>query len=193
MSYAPRPGSKTETAIAFIQKRGSARTDDIVQATGIGRDSLNTLLRPAVDAGVLVCCKVEQPGKPPTNEYRPGSGLPALTQRAELKPSSRLPRRDPQPAVGQNTGSAPSGLLPEQSSSADGRAVATSPAPAPKGRELGPAAARAPASNAMDITIDQDGAVTFCIPNEPPIELDPGQTLALGHFLISTEPLWRPQ
>jgi len=169
MPYAPRPGSKTALAIAYISTRAGARTDEIAEATEIDRNSLASLLGPAVTAGVLLTCKVEQPGKPPMNEYRVACG-------ASLQPFKEFhfpnkPAEAPKPAA---TEAPPIKV--------DVSIVGSKKQPAPK---------RA-TPDQIRMVIDQDAAVTLHTEDGFSLELTPAQTLAVGDFFACTEQLWRP-
>lgn len=69
--------TKTEKAIDFIAKQGTARSLDISKASGIPVNQVCSILYLYVKAGVLVSCRVEQPGKSSCNEYRLGGHVPA--------------------------------------------------------------------------------------------------------------------
>lgn len=94
MAYTPRAGSTTEKIIDFIRKKGTARTDEIVSGLKVNKDSISTLIKPAIDAGLLLVCKVSVPGKQPVNEYRIGSGITPVVNGPELKAKKAPPRRE---------------------------------------------------------------------------------------------------
>ena len=67
--------NKTEMAIEFIAKKGTARSEDIAQISGFKSHEVAVRLHPFVTGGVLVSCRVQRPGKPSCNEYRLGTGV----------------------------------------------------------------------------------------------------------------------
>lgn len=69
--------SKVEIAIDFIAKNGTARTADLAKVSGIAQNDLASRLYPYVRGGVLVSCRVSQPGKASCNEYRLAGIVPA--------------------------------------------------------------------------------------------------------------------
>lgn len=190
MPYTPKPGSKCEKGYQFVLKMGTARSAEIAANVGVPTSQVMSLLSSAVAKGALICCKVEQPGKDPTIEYRVSGGMPPAPF-VELKRPTQ--QRAPQPAVSKNTGSASSAsLLPGFT---EGRAVAPeAPKPTPKPRELGPAAREASARNEIRLSIDDSArlSITLADGQSDPLRLTPEETLALGDFLVCTEQLWRP-
>lgn len=68
--------SKSKQALDYIAKSGSARSPQIAEAVGMETKNVMGLLRPYVDRGDLVMCKVEVPGQRSVNEYRPGAWAP---------------------------------------------------------------------------------------------------------------------
>lgn len=73
--------TKTENAIDYIAKQGAARSTDIGEAANITANQVCSTLYPYVRGGVLVSCRVEQPGKPSCNEYRLATGVTAQNWR----------------------------------------------------------------------------------------------------------------
>lgn len=68
--------SKRKQAMEFIAKAGTARSPQIAEAVGMEAKNVMGLLRPYVERGDLVMCKVEVPGQRAVNEYRIGPGMP---------------------------------------------------------------------------------------------------------------------
>lgn len=68
--------TKIQRAYDYIVKKGSARQKEIAAEVGTSPSSIGVMLKPLVERGDLVMCKVEVPGTPAQNEYRPGAGMP---------------------------------------------------------------------------------------------------------------------
>ncbi len=69
------------------------------------------------------------------------------------------------------------------------------PGPEPKGRGMGPAAAKAPAGDVkkLRLAIDQDGSLQLGDDTDPAqFVFPPEQVLQLGDFLHCTQEIWRP-
>lgn len=173
MSYKPRPGSKTETLIkTILAKAGTPiRSGDLATQCGVPAASIMSCLQGAVDSGIVTACKVEVPGKSDCWEYRRGSGMPPPSATPALGTTRKKPAAATRRAVG-----------------------STPPKPTPP-EPLLPAAARAhsPATPTGQprLIIDQDGGLEMHL-GDLAINLTPAQTLALGDFLVCTQPLWRP-
>lgn len=79
MSYQPKPGSHAETLVNAIRKHAAPiRSPELARLAGVDANSITTLLKTALDAGLVSCCKVTVASRPPTNEWRPGPGMPRL-------------------------------------------------------------------------------------------------------------------
>lgn len=70
----PRPGTKIERAIDFIRRRSGARQVEIGAHIDALPSNVRVMLRPYVDSGLLVTCRVQVPGTPPQTEYRMAAG-----------------------------------------------------------------------------------------------------------------------
>ncbi len=96
-------------------------------------------------------------------------------------------RKQPQPAVGKNTGSVASAYS-STTTRAEGHAVVTPPV----GKAV-PSASRPDNENdmagAIGLSIDNLGALTL-VTEQCVLALTPEQTLALGDFLACCDPLW---
>jgi hypothetical protein len=174
VSYTPRPGSKTEALVnAILAKNDTAiRSTELATLTGIPAASVQGCLQIAVDAGIVTACKVEVPGKRDGWEYRRGSGIPPPSARPELANGLKrivngLEGRR-KPAVGP---------IP--------------PRPAPPTPILPACAKERTRDGTPRIAIDQDGSLELSL-DDLLLHLTPAQTLALGDFLVCTQPLWRP-
>ena len=173
MSYQPRPGSKTETLVkAILALAGTPiRSGDLATQCDVPAASIMSCLQGAVDAGIVTACKVEVPGKRDCWEYRRGSGLPPPSATPQLDPT----RKKPDTATRRAVGSIP-------------------PKPTPP-EPLLPAAAltlsRVAPTDQPRLIIDQDGRLEMNL-GDIALNLTPAQTLALGDFLVCTQPLWRP-
>lgn len=173
MSYQPRPGSKTESLVkAILAKDGTPiRSGDLATQCGVPAASVMSCLQGAVDAGIVTACKVEVPGKRDCWEYRRGSGLPPPSATPALGTARKKPADATRRAVGP-----------------------TPPKPTPP-EPLPPAApranSRAPTTGQPRLIIDQDGGLEMHL-GDHAFNFTPAQTLALGDFLVCTQPLWRP-
>ena len=69
--------TKIQRALNVIEKRPGIRTDDLARAIGADPAKIAPLIYAATSNGFVVMCKVERPGKLPTNEYRLSSSVVA--------------------------------------------------------------------------------------------------------------------
>ena len=156
----------------------------------------------------------------PINEYRIGSGIPDTFKPLAPKKNGALgiaahhsagaghaplstPKPDvtqiepatlvhqPQPAVGQNTGSTRSDSSFDPPEARAVAAAGRTPKSEPKRRGMGPASGRPSAGDVIRIQLDDDGTLLIAT-GEAIIELDPKQTRKLGHFLGATHGAWNP-
>ncbi len=181
----------------------SIRTADLATACDIAPGSIQAMLSGPVAAGEIYVCKVTLPGVRAFNEYRKGGGQavpefrPLDTRRAGIAQSTadQKPRpstiNKPQPAVGNNTGSA----IPVPPASAGDRAVAARPA-TPKSTTRArlkeePAAKKASAGDAFNLTIDDKGVLIIGT-DEGVIELQPNDARRLGNFMLGSQGVWNP-
>jgi hypothetical protein len=57
LEYIPRPGSKTETAVAYLRAHGGAATAiDLCEAMDTSRKNLPSQFKAAIDNGLLEAC-----------------------------------------------------------------------------------------------------------------------------------------
>lgn len=164
--------SKTARALAFIEKKGSARTPEIAQAIGTEPKNVSPLLAAAVADGRLVTCKVDQPGKPPCNEYRIGGGVKPVTFR-EARPA--VPTKIPPPAKPAAPG--PKAAPPKV------QAETAKPQRAPK---QGPERIVIKKDSRFRCGIFSDGSLELILRNGDRIELPPDDTKALCAYLDKT-------
>ena len=69
--------TKIQRAINVIEKRPGIRTDELARAIGVEPSKVAPLIFAATSNGFIATCKVERPGKAPTNEYRLSSSVVA--------------------------------------------------------------------------------------------------------------------
>lgn len=69
--------TKIQRAINVIEKRPGIRTDELARAIGVEPAKVAPLIFSATSNGFITTCKVERPGKAPTNEYRLSSSVVA--------------------------------------------------------------------------------------------------------------------
>ena len=194
--------SKVEIAIDFIAKNGAARTAEIAKVSGIAQNDLASRLYPYVRGGVLVSCRVSQPGKASCNEYRLAGSVSANAWRdfkigvfseATLKakpnrtPPAPVPADRPQVSV-KNSGSMQ--VVPP----ATGRAVtekqphrkAAQPAPGAGGHVAAKPARNIPENIPSQVKFGyfSDGSLRIC-QCERAIELDPVDAKRLADFLLN--------
>lgn len=191
--------SKTEQAIQYIAQQGAARTPEIARASGIAPKDVSALLNPFVKIGLLITCKVEQPGRPPCNEYRLTAGASPHNWRnfrvrkidpdpPRPRPQVRLPGRAggqdtaqkatspaqlpaDQPQVSDNN----SGSTPAARLSAAGRAVA----PQPRGEGSSPPPR---AAGHVEYALWSDGSLVISDQDEI-LQLKPADARRLAEFL----------
>lgn len=197
---AAKPESKIEKAIAYITKHPGARSPDIEAACGI--KSATALLSDVVDAGYLVTCKVERPGKPPMNEYRLSATVAAnkvswaefrISRRTRERPTravSRPPRNAAPPVVAPRKTETP---LPVEAPTPargtpmkavrldDGRIGRV-----PDTSKLMPIEA----TPRVVFMVDSVGRLRIEIPDHPAIVCSRDETRDAGTLLIATEPVW---
>lgn len=65
-----KPQTNTDKALAYIARHPGCRSPEIAEAIGVPASNITAILTSPVQAGYLVVCKVEQPGKVAMNEYR---------------------------------------------------------------------------------------------------------------------------
>ena len=79
--------TKTQQALDYLQRKGTARSNEIAEACGLTPSAVSALFAGHVKRGELLMCKVERPGKPPCNEYR--FSAMAGGKLAEFRPLTR--------------------------------------------------------------------------------------------------------
>lgn len=70
------PKSRVQLAIEYIYAHPGCRSDAIATQLGVERKQVHSAVAPAVEAGLIVTCKVERPGKPPETEFKPSAAAP---------------------------------------------------------------------------------------------------------------------
>jgi len=195
------------------------RSPDLAAACQIPVTHVSALLNPCVKDGRVVMCKVTPAGGRPVNEYRLGPGVPPPEHKplslrksgaALGQPGKPLPVSGPAPKLStprpgvneievaslgkpQRDGGPKPPAAGDQGPPPVEPAVAAAQAtPEPKaGAALKkePAAPRAPAGDALSITIDHAGVLTIAT-DEAVIELQQAQCRRLGQFLVGTQGVW---
>lgn len=69
--------TKIQKAINVIEKRPGIRTAELAEAIGVPAAKVAPLIFAATNSRFVLTCKVERPGKQPTNEYRLSAGVAA--------------------------------------------------------------------------------------------------------------------
>jgi hypothetical protein len=149
LEYIPRPGSKTETAVAYLRAHGGAATAiDLCEAMDTSRKNLPSQFKAAIDNGLLEACAL-----PDGMGYRlvgidaPGTKRESPTPRpsstaARVEPGFPWPTlQHPKPGVGKNPGSERSVATGQTSAEAPAVTAKATPRPKPERRETGPAPA----------------------------------------------------
>lgn len=210
MSYVPRPGSVAERLVNLIlAKPAGIRTATLAAEAGVDIENVAGNLQTAISHGLVTACKVEVPGRRAEKEYRPGPGRPPVSETKDYTPprativvrmrdTDSSATRQPQPAVGQNTGSPEVDTQPPSADRAEPRPTAT-PVPKPKGRGMGPAAASVPAAERPTrpprpyFAADTNGQLVIDLPRlDAPVVLDGSEHYALREFIQATPGLlWK--
>lgn len=166
--------SKVEQLMAVIRKHPQGiRTDQLRQESGLS-ENVSALLADAVKRGDLYVCKVSQEGKPPTNEYRIGGGVPV----PDFKPLKvGKPVSVAHRTVGAEQAKA---KLSETSTAAPKEAPAVSTKPKRRAFAV---------DGALDIRIEEDGTLTIANVDSE-IELNAEHAARLGRFMANTVGVW---
>lgn len=146
--YTPRPGSKTEAAVAYLRAQGGAATAiDLSDAIDSPRKNLPAQFKAAIDNRLLEACDL-----PAGMGYRlvgtDAPGTPRLVFQGatdHIDPSTKM--RQPKPGVGKNPGSVRSVATGQTSAEAPAVTAKATPRPKPERRETGPAPAPAAAGD----------------------------------------------
>jgi hypothetical protein len=203
-----RAGSKTEQLIDALRKLGTARGQQLADATGIAASSIQGMLDGAVKKGEIIVCKVSVPGgHQAQREYRIGPGIANTFQPLNLKrtdiafhapdpkqpqPAPGLAAHDPIPASPRiDTDSARAGSSPPTPLTKAHAVAEATPKPAAERRGMGPEQPKASAGDAIQCGIDDDGTLLLTT-SEGFLELSPKQARKLGHFMGATHGIWNP-
>jgi len=180
--------SKTEKAIAFIAQRGSARSPEIAEHIKINATAIQAFLAGPLEAGYLIACKVEIPGKRPMNEYRLSANVSESKQSwADFKAASRLSTKplkiakDRPPRVPPET--KPRTVAPEMP-----KRVIPAELPTPKPGEAIKAATTGERKRLI-FMIDSNGQLRIEWPEETVI-LSNEETRDVGELMAAAEPIW---
>ena len=199
--------SKIQRAIDHIAAHPGCRTDDLAKAIGSETQNVAPTIFEAVQAGLILTCKVARPGGGATNEYRLSSSAPTNPDWREWKAAhpARADRPLKTAAVagprasaiattqahrGANNGSSSGPVTSFGISPAGAAADVEPPKPAPTQAEAGSVETRRETANSrLDIQLDNHGFLFIAI-GLTNIELEPEHVRELGQFLIDTEPAW---
>jgi len=155
--YTPRPGSKTEAAVAYLRANGgSATAAAICEACDTERKNLTAQFKAAIDNGLLEACDLPEgtgyrlvgTDAPGTARTAPKPAAPSTA--APDQPRMIWPSADslkPKPGVGQNPGRVRSVATGQTSTEAHAVTAQATPRPKPERRETGPAPAKAAAGD----------------------------------------------
>lgn len=208
-----KPETNIEKAIAYIAKHPGCRSAEIEEKTGITFAA--ALLAPAVEAGYLVSCKISQPGKRSTNEYRLSATVAedkvswsdfrvakrAKALRTEAKPR---PMRTTNPTTIASKATQPLDPTTEEKPISHQPAELTVQtlemgAPHPG---IAPLLMRNDATNVSEgrppttekpklyFSLDNNGRLHISIGDEY-LDLAPEAVRELGQFMVDTEPAWQ--
>lgn len=148
-TYTPRPGSKTEAAVAYLRAHGGAATAiALSDAIDSPRKNIPAQFRAAIDRGLLEACDLPEgmgyrlvgPDAPGTPRAAPETAEPRMAWPAPEK-------QHPKPGVGKNPGSDRSVATGQTSAEAPAVTAQATPRPKPERRETGPAPATAAAGD----------------------------------------------
>lgn len=199
--------SKIQRAVDHIAAHPGCRTDDLAQAMGSAPQNVAPTIFEAVQAGLILTCKVASPSGKEINEYRLSSSAPANPDWREWKAAhpARADRPLKTAAVagprasaiattqahrGANNGSSNGPVTSFGISPAGAVADVEPPKPAPTQAEAGSVETRRETANSrLDIQLDNHGCLLIST-DETVIELSPAHVRELAQFLIDTEPAW---
>lgn len=218
MPAAKKPESNVDKAVAYIARHPGARSPELAEHLGIPQTNVHPTLAPLVNAGYLIVCKVERPGKSPVNEYRLSAAVAEdkvswtefrISKRAGL-PLTKAPGRLPRNAAPTATTAAPKADAPPV---APATAAMTKP-PAGETKSVATGCSEYPTKPAATVTtavqrakpaalpqpirvaprivfmVDSTGQLRIEIPDHPPIVCSREETNDAGLLLITTEPVW---
>lgn len=199
--------SKIQRAIDYIAVHPGCRTYDLAKAMGSETHNVAPTIFEAVQAGLILTCKVVRNGGGATNEYRLSSSAPANPDWREwnaahparadrpLKTAAVVAPRaagiaTTQAHRGANNGSSSGPVTSFGISPAGAAADVEPPKPAPTQAEAGSVdTKRETANSRLHLQIDNHGGLLIAI-DKSFIELEPEHVRELGQFLIDTEPAW---
>ncbi len=155
--YTPRPGSKTEAAVAYLRAHGGAATAiALSDAIDSPRKNLPAQFKAAIDNGLLEACDLpdgmgyrlvgtDAPGtaRVPPKPTAPSTAAPGGAHLAQTLADSLKPK----PGVGKNPGRVRSVATGQTSTEAHAVTAKATPRPKPERRETGPAPAKAAAGD----------------------------------------------
>lgn len=203
--------SKVQRAIEYIYAHPATRSDALAKVFDCDPKNVPAFMKDVLAAGLIVSCKVEQPGRKPCHEYKPSAAAPdkcpdnwldwkRANAAAPVKPLhfKATGPRDGLQKKGSDMSETPAGggeITPAAASvrsplgvqelpvgEADIEAQAGSHGP-----EEAKAVASDPAASAVDIDISLDNAGQITIDG---LKFSVAETRAIGQFLIDTEPAW---
>lgn len=201
--------SKVQKAIEYIYTHPATRSDALAKVFDCDPKNVPAFMKDVLQAGLIVSCKVEQPGKRPCYEYKPSAAAPdkcpdnwldwkRAHAAAPVKPLhfSATGQRDGLQKKGSAVSETPSGggdITPATASVRSplgenhlpvGEAVIEAQA-GHLGPEEATATASDPVASAIDISLDNTGRITI-----DGLRFSNEETRAIGQFLIDTEPAW---
>lgn len=200
---AAKPESNVDKAIAYITQHPGARSPELAKHLGIPITNVNPTLAPLVAAGFLITCKVDQPGKPPMNEYRISSTVAdnnvswkefriARKAGTPLTKAPERPPRVPLSAVAPRVPLAAAAPVPAgETNPAEAETkqpASVTPAPKAKTPPAQPRLIRV--APKVVFMVDSTGQLRIEIPDHPPIVCSRDETRDAGTLLIATEPVW---
>ena len=175
--------TNTDKLIDAIRKHGARRTPDLEKDTGIDGGTISAFLKPAVDSGYLVACKVERPSGRPCNEYRLSAQVSEskvtweeYRARQRIERKELKPQRQEDPSIRRSIAKSPT--MPTQEKQTP--IVVHNPATP---------AEMTPKIEAFDFWLDRSGQMVIST-EEGAIELSPDRVRELGQFMVDTEPAW---
>lgn len=183
-----KPETNVDKALAYIAKHPGARAPEIEEQLGI--KFVSALLAQAVESGFLVACKVERPGKPPTNEYRLSAAVAAdkvSWSEFRLAKRAKLPLKLARPTPMRTAAPPPTAETPPPKAAPP----LPAPIPAPQNQPIkaGPIKA-VPIAPEILFLIDSTGELRIEMPDGEQFFVSRRETQSLGRLLMATEPIW---
>lgn len=192
-----KPETNIEKAIAYIAKHPGCRSTEIEEKTGITFAA--ALLAPAVEAGYLVSCKVSQPGKRPSNEYRLSATVAdSKASWSEFRISNRNKTAPPPKAETPVCEFVQTGYSAVNPAIAEAPSPISAPAETEAQRALPPAADESAAKDCNLVRtelrilflIDSIGELRIEMPDGTLVGFSRHETQSLGRLMMATEPIW---